>query len=147
MARRRPHQHRVRGRRRPRNNATTYTLDGLGNASAQSNPDAGNTISTHDAAGNLVTSTDAKGQTTSYTYDALNRVTRIVYDQATGAQLKQVDYGYDLGTNGIGRLTSMTDTAAAGGTLRTTTYDYDQQGRMWQRRSSICLCSSLRRFC
>jgi RHS repeat-associated protein len=114
----------------PRNNTTSYTLDGLGNLAQQTSPDTGTTANTQDAAGNLITYTDAKGQSTSYTYDALNRVTRIVYNQATGTQLKQVDYIYDQGANGIGRLTSITETSAAGAVLQTTAYGYDPQGRI-----------------
>jgi RHS repeat-associated protein len=114
----------------PRSNATTYTVDGLGNLAAQSSPDTGSTTNGHDDAGNVLTSTDAKGQTTSYTYDALNRVTRMVYNQATGTQLKQIDYAYDQGANGIGRLSSITEISAAGAVLQTTTYGYDPQGRV-----------------
>jgi len=121
----------------PRNNATSYTLDGLGNLSAQSSPDTGSTVNTLDAAGNLLSSADAKGQTTSYTYDVLNRVARIVYNQATGTQLKQVDYLYDQGANGIGRLATITETAAAGGVLQTTTYAYDQRGRIISEARAI----------
>ena len=57
----------------PRNNATTYSVDGLGNLSRLSSPDTGTTANAQDAAGNLLSSTDAKGQSTSYTYDALNQ--------------------------------------------------------------------------
>ena len=114
----------------PRSNTTGYTLDGLGNLAAQSSPDTGTSANTHDAAGNLLTGTDAQGQVTSYAYDALSRVTRIVYNQATGTQLKQVDYAYDQGANGIGRLTSITETSAAGTVLQTTTYGHDPQGRI-----------------
>ena len=121
----------------PRRNTTGYARDGLGNLTQQLSPDTGPTTNIQDAAGNTVTSTDAKGQSTSYAYDALNRVTRIVYSQAKGTQLKQVDYGYDQGTSGIGRLTSITETAAAGSVLQTTTYGYDQRGRVVSEARAI----------
>ena len=121
----------------PRSNTTGYTLDGLGNLAAQSSPDTGTTTNTQDAAGNLVATTDTKGQSTSYTYDALNRVTRIVYNPATGTQLEQVDYAYDQGANGIGRLTSITETSAAAAVLQTTTYGYDQHGRALSETRAI----------
>jgi RHS repeat-associated protein len=121
----------------PRGNTTGYTLDGLGNLAAQTSPDTGTTTNTHDAAGNLSTSTDAKGQSMSYTYDAMNRVTRIVYDQATGTQLKQVDYAYDQGANGFGRLTSITESSAVAAVLQTTTYGYDQHGRVLSESRAI----------
>ncbi len=121
----------------PRSSATGYAVDGLGNLAAQLSPDTGATANTHDAAGNLLTSTDAKGQSTSYAYDALNRLTRITYNQATGTQLKQVDYAYDQGANGIGRLTSLTETSASGGVLQTTTFKYDEKGRMLSETRAI----------
>ncbi|HKA60624.1 MAG TPA: DUF6531 domain-containing protein, partial [Gemmatimonadales bacterium] len=114
----------------PRNNPTGYALDGLGNLSVQSSPDTGGTSNAHDAAGNLISSTDAKGQSAAYAYDALNRVTRTVYNDATQTQLKQIDYQYGGGANDIGRLTAITETSAAGAVLQTMTYSYDQRGRI-----------------
>ena len=121
----------------PRNNATRYSVDGLGNFAAQSSPDTGSTANTYDAAGNVAISTDAKGQSTSYAYDALNRVTRTVYNQATGAQLGRVDYVYDQGADGIGRLTSISETSAAGASLQTTAISYDQRGRVASEARAI----------
>ena len=121
----------------PRNNATRYTFDGLANLSAQSSPDTGNTTRTHDAAGNVVIAVDAKGQTTTYTYDALNRLTRIVHNQASGTNLRQIDRGYDEGMNGLGRLTSITETSAAGTVVQTTGYVYDQKGRVASETRTI----------
>jgi YD repeat-containing protein len=115
----------------PRSLVTSYAYDGLGNMNTQVSPDTGTTSNTYDTAGNLLTSTDAKSQITTYTYDALNRVTSLTYNQATGTQLKTVAYTYDQGTNGIGRLTQVTETAANGSTiLQSTQYAYDQRGHL-----------------
>jgi len=122
----------------PRGLATSYTYDGLGNLTQQISPDTGTTVNTYDVSNNLLTSTDAKGQVTTYTYDALNRVTSLTYNQATGTQLKTVAYTYDQGSNGIGMLTAVTETAADGATvLQTTQYAYDQKGRVTQKTSVI----------
>ena len=109
----------------PRNNATTYTIDALDNLTQQASPDTGTTVNTHDAAGNLLTSTDAKSQLTTTTYDALNRVSTLTYHDAS-----QVLYGYDAGTNGIGRLTSITEKAPGGAVVTQTAYTYDAKARL-----------------
>lgn len=103
----------------PRGLITTYTYDGLGNLKQQVSPDTGTTTFTYDAAGNLLTKADAKGQITTYTYDSLNRITSITYHDSS-----QVTYQYDQGANGIGRLSSITDS------LGSITYAYDNRGRV-----------------
>ena len=69
---------------------------------AQTSPDTGGTVNTYDDAGNLLSRKDAKNQTTTYTYDVLNRRTLVTY-----ADSSNVAYTYDQGANGIGRLTGM----------------------------------------
>jgi YD repeat-containing protein len=131
----------------PRNLVTTYTRNGLGNLSQQQSPDTGATNITYDAAGNPLTRTDAKGQVATYTWDALNRVTSITWTGGT-APAQTVSYQYDVGVNGIGHLTRITDstgvtayafdlhgrlateTKQAYGGLYTTAYAYDAQGRL-----------------
>ncbi len=109
----------------PRSNATTYTIDALNNLTQQASPDTGTTANTFDAAGNVLTSQDAKSQTTTNTYDALNRITQATYNDGS-----QTLYGYDAGTNGKGRLTSLTEKAPGGTTVTTSTFTYDAKGRM-----------------
>jgi YD repeat-containing protein len=109
----------------PRNLVTGYTIDGLGNLTLQASPDTGNTVNTYDAAGNLLTKTDAKGQLTTYVYDALNRVTLITFHDGS----KQA-YAYDFGTNGIGRLSSITETDASNQQTNLIQYAYTPQGRV-----------------
>lgn len=103
----------------PKGFTTSYTYDGLGNLLQQASPDTGTTTKTYDDYGNVLTSTDAKGQTTTYSYDALNRLTSITYHDNT-----QVTYVYDQGLNGLGRLTSITDSV---GTIN---YTYDERGHI-----------------
>ena len=109
----------------PRNLVTGYTVDGLGNLAAQSSPDTGNTTNTYDAAGNLLTQTDAKGQTTTYAYDALNRISLITFHDGS----KQA-YVYDQNANGIGRLSSITETDPANNVTSQIAYAYDLHGRV-----------------
>lgn len=103
----------------PRNLVTSYSYDGLNNLNQQVSPDTGTTVNTYDPTGNQLTRTDAKGQTTTYTYDALNRVTSITY---AGGAIHT--YVYDQGTNGLGRLTQITEPSSV------TQYSYDLQGRL-----------------
>ena len=109
-----------------RNLVTTYTIDGLGNLSKTTSPDTGITSRTFDEAGNLKTSTDAKSQVTTYQYDALNRVTSVAYADGTSAT-----YVYDQGTNGIGRLTQVTDVSGV------TQYEYDLRGHVTRETRTI----------
>jgi YD repeat-containing protein len=109
----------------PRNLTTGYTVDGLGNLTLQQSPDTGNTANTYDAGGNLLTQTDAKGQVTSYAYDALNRVTLITFHDGS----KQA-YAYDQGANGLGRLSSITETDPANNVTSVIAYAYDPHGRV-----------------
>jgi len=78
-----------------------------------------------DDAGNLITQTDAKNQQTSYAYDALNRVTLITFHDGS----KQ-SYAYDQGTNGIGRLSSITETDPANQPTSVIQYAYSPHGRV-----------------
>ncbi|MEA3195517.1 MAG: hypothetical protein QOD26_3850, partial [Betaproteobacteria bacterium] len=109
----------------PRSLATGNTVDGLGNLTQQSSPDTGTTASTYDAAGNLLTQTDAKNQITTYTYDALNRVTLITFHDGSTQT-----YAYDSGTNGLGRLSSITEADPSSVQTSLTAYAYNQHGRV-----------------
>ena len=77
-------------------------------------------------AGNVLTSTDARGKTTSYSYDALNRVVRQLF--ANGAV---VAFQYDQGANGVGRLTGMTDPTG------TTSWSYNRHGQVISKQQTI----------
>ena len=95
----------------------------MGNLNQTSSPDTGSSTASYDPAGNLLTKTDAKGQVSTYSYDALNRLSAINYSGGTAAALN-VSYQYDQGINGIGHLTQITDHTG------TTQYSYDQHGRL-----------------
>jgi YD repeat-containing protein len=102
---------------------TVYTYNALGDLLAMISPDTGSATYTYDEAGNRLSQTDARGITTSYTYDALNRVTTISYPDSS----LNITYTYDennTGQNGIGRLTTMTDTSGI------TQYSYDLRGNL-----------------
>jgi YD repeat-containing protein len=116
----------------PRNLATRYNYDGLSNLNSLVSPDTGTTFNTYDTAGNLLTQTDAKGQVTTRAYDELNRVTFTAF--ADGSVQA---YGYDLGANGIGRLTSITELNQSQQITSTLTYTYDQHGRTTSETRTI----------
>jgi len=78
-------------------------VDSLGNLKQQTSPDTGSTDAVHDEAGNLTTRTDARGKTAAYSYDSLDRLSKIVYDDQT------VNYTWDSCANGIGRLCSLSN--------------------------------------
>ena len=108
-----------------RNLSTQYTRDGLDNLTQQVSPDTGTTINTQDAAGNVLTSQDAKTQLTTTTYDALNRVSLVTYQDSSNVQ-----YGYDQGANGKGRLSSITDRSSTQAITSQISYTYEAHGRL-----------------
>lgn len=115
----------------PRNLVTRYTVDGLGNRSQLQSPDTGTTVSAYDAAGNEISRTDAKGQSTATQYDALNRPIRI-----THADGSRIDYTWDQGANGLGRL-SRIDEVQNNIVTGSLTYTYDGQGRIASETRTI----------
>ena len=107
---------------------TTYARDGLDNVNIEVSPDAGAKANSYDEAGNLVSSTDARGVVSSFTYDALNRLTRATFTPPAGSTIPAAThtYQYDQGTNGLTRLTAITDPTGS------TSYYYDLHGRVVQ---------------
>ena len=89
-------------------------------------PDMGTWTYTYDDNGNLITQTDAKGQIISFTYDALNRLTQKRANATTS-----VDYTYDSGINGLGRLNRVDYSNGY------TTFTYDELGRETKSIKSI----------
>jgi YD repeat-containing protein len=116
----------------PRSLVTGYAVDGLGNLTQQVSPDTGTTTNGYDAAGNPASQTDAKGQVTTYAYDALNRVTSITFHDGS-----RQAYAYDLGTNGLGRLSSITETDPGNNVTSQIAYAYDLHGRLTSETRSI----------
>ncbi len=123
----------------PRQLNTSYTIDGLDNQSALTSPDTGTKTNTFDMAGNLITSTDARGKVVTYSYDVLNRLTRIGYPSDTPTRF-EYDGGASGTTNGIGHLTKMTDASG------TTSYQYDQFGRLTAKVQTTRLGPSTKSF-
>ena len=115
----------------PRTLKTIYTVDGLGNRTQQQSPDTGTTVSTYDAAGNELTRKDAKNQTTTTAFDALNRPTLVTYPDGN-----QVNYIWDSGTNGKGRLTQIDELTGSTVTGRIQS-TYDALGRVLTETRSI----------
>ena len=106
----------------PRNLATTYSPNGLGDVTAQTSPDTGTSQYTYDLNGNVLTKTDARGKLTQYTYDSLDRLKTISYATGTGTTF-EYDGGATPTPAVIGELTKITDASGQ------VTYSYDSMGR------------------
>lgn len=84
----------------------TFAYDSLKRLKSATNPESGTISYEYDNNSNMSQKTDARGVVTYFGYDALNRVTTILYrvngqpDPNTG----DVQYFYDNATNGKGRL-------------------------------------------
>lgn len=102
----------------PRTFTTGYSHNGFGDLTQIVSPDTGTTTYGYDTAGNLKTVLDARGNTATYTFDDAMRLTKIAYGDQT------FNYGYDTGTDGIGRLTS------ASGPSHSMSWAYDFDGRV-----------------
>lgn len=115
----------------------TFSYDSLSHLLTAHNPESGTITYSYDADGNLLMKTSpapnqtlAATQTISYCYDELHRITKKDYQPHTFVPpacpiTAPVDtYTYDVGANGVGNLTSLTDQAGLGN------YTYDALGRM-----------------
>ena len=122
---------------------TTYVYNGFGEPIQEASPDGGTIVYVRNSAGDVTQKTDARGQVSTSSYDALNRITATTF---AGAPTFNITYSYDStagGNFGIGRLTSVTDVSGQtaikydhrgnavredrtiGGVLYTTEYKYD----------------------
>ncbi len=150
-------------------NKTSMRYDSLGRKLAMSDPDMGRCgdltvlspnssfpwYSTpcwnyeYDASGNLIRQQDGKGQVIWFQYDALSRLRQKDYGTQKTIGSGDVVYSYDAGTNGIGRLSQVSDLSGSsafsydamgrvietgqgvGGTMYTTKTQYDSAGRVY----------------
>jgi len=122
-----------------RENITTYLLDDFGRPVTEHNPDTGTTHFKHDSSDNIIARTTAGGDTTTYSHDAANRLltqssrdgtTRLTYHPTNGRLVATTNpvtsetFEYD----NEGQITE--HTREIDGRQFTTTYDYDERGRL-----------------
>lgn len=114
----------------PRALQTSTVVNGFGEPAALNSPDTRSSSSTYDVAGNRVTTKDARGKTSTHSYDALNRLTRIAYP--TG---KPTVFEYDGGAtpvkNATGKLSGFNDESGK------TAYTFDALGRWLTQTSTV----------
>ncbi|MBM3250058.1 MAG: hypothetical protein FJZ09_04340 [Candidatus Omnitrophica bacterium] len=103
-----------------KNNVTKILSDLADRKYKMSDPDMGTWFYAYDKAGNLKAQKDAKGQTINFDYDAINRLTRKTYPNAS-----YITYAYDDTAKSYcrGRLSYVTDLSGR------TDYYYDNLGR------------------
>ena len=105
----------------PKGLATTFRNNGFGELIEKFSPDTNTNYFTRDIKGNVIQKIDGKNQLSTYTYDVLNRVTHISYLDDSS---KDITLVYDCFVISQGKLCEATDETG------TTTYDYDNLGRM-----------------
>ena len=116
----------------PKGVATSYTTNAFGDVTQEISQDRGTTTYTYDLAGNQLTRTDARGVVQTTTYDALNRPITQSYSTVAGIPpTGAITWIYDTGTNGIGRLTSMSDESGSA------SYQYDTHGRLTSKIQTV----------
>ena len=114
----------------------TFTYDSLSRLLTAQNPESGTSTYSYDADGDLLMKTSpapnqtgSATQVVSYCYDELNQTIKKDYQVHTFAPpacpitAPVETYTYDVGANGIGHLTGVTDQAGSG------SYTYDPLGR------------------
>ncbi|TGL59515.1 RHS repeat-associated core domain-containing protein [Leptospira sarikeiensis] len=110
----------------PENGVTTIATDLTGRQTSVTNPNSGTITTTYDATtGNVSSQTYANGSKIQYSYDVLGRPTFV---QGIGFQGETIGHTYEYdstnATNGIGRLTKVTDQHG------TTEFGYDIRGNI-----------------
>ncbi len=87
-----------------------FAYDALNRLTHATNPESGTFLYTYDANGNLLTKTDARGISTTFTYDALNRVNVKNYSDLT----PDVTFHYDASNvqNSKSRLTKVSSSVS-----------------------------------
>ena len=109
----------------PNGHITRYSYNGLDARVQTVSPDTGTTSYQLSDVSTVLAQTDARGVTANYQYDALNRLLSSNYGDET------LGYSYDQGNNGIGHLTSVSD--SSGGTL----FNYDIHSRITQVQRTV----------
>ena len=87
----------------------TFACDALSRLKQATNPESGTISYSYDPNGNLTSKTDARSIGTTYSYDALNRVTFRNYSDST----PDVTYTYDNKANAYGKLTKVSSSVSA----------------------------------
>ena len=103
-----------------KNNVTSYAYDDFRRQISVISPDSGTAVYQYDAADNAISKTDANGITVTYQYDVLNRLTGVYFPDPS----QNILFGYDAGTYGKEKLTSVSDPAG------TTAYVYNNRGQL-----------------
>ncbi|MDE0373594.1 MAG: FG-GAP-like repeat-containing protein, partial [Rhodospirillales bacterium] len=111
------------------NNAIVNTFNIRGFRESIADPDAGTTTFKYNALGELIEQTDAKGQSITFDYDLIGRMTE--RDDIEGAG-GVTAWTYDSATKGTGRIHTIV--GAEGDNHR---YSYDTHGRLSLHRTTI----------
>lgn len=112
------------------NETTTINYDCLGRKINMDDPKMGYWEYQYDANSNLTWQKDGKGQENSLTYDRLSRIISKIY-LINNINKGQIDYTYDTGSYGLGRLAKVTDLSGS------TEFTYDKLGRVISTTKTI----------
>lgn len=119
----------------PAGNLTSYAYNERGFKIGSTDPDLGAQSWSYDAAGEVLSHTDARGKTIAMTYDALGRPASRQMPDARGGT-DATNWTYDTVANGIGRLSTVTETKGDGQTFNRS-YTYTSIGEVAEVSTGI----------
>ncbi|MCR8628464.1 RHS repeat-associated core domain-containing protein [Leptospira interrogans] len=115
----------------PENGQTLISYDFSGKQTSVSNTNSGTIQYQYDTSGNLIEERYANGSRVSLTYDVLGRVLSKTATSSNGNQIHNYEYDLPSSSNGIGRLSRVTDE------LGTTEFSYDVRGNQTVLKKTI----------
>ena len=117
---------------------TTYRIDGLGETFSIQSPDTRHSVAAFDSFGNPYQFANQRSAIATYSYDSLNRLDGVVYNDGAATVLQYDEYSSVAGAEnyGKGHLTTITEVSPTSQVISKLFFTYDEQGHVKIGRAS-----------